>query len=228
MAKISVTGPLAEISASCEGFGGVVTKQLADRLIDLVSAELLSFSKLAVEIDALNQAFLAELNATKFYAITPAMAKLVERPQERFSDDVLRVFPEAASDIDEAGRCYAFGRHTACVFHLMRVLEVPLQHLAKTLLPNDRKPNWAPIIEKIDTELKLPYKQRSIIGPESFWADVSARMHAVKIAWRNRVMHVDSIVTAERASSIFDATCGLMNFLSDHAEHFLHVDQPPS
>lgn len=215
MAKLGILGPLIEISEACKGFGAVVTQRLADQLIDRVSADSVTFRKLGDEIAKLSDVFTAELQTVQFIALKPDMAALFERPQSKFSEEVIRFFPDTATDIDEAGRCFALGRHTACVFHLMRIIEVPLQHFAKSILPNDKKPNWDPVIKKIDAELKLPLKERSLPGgDQNFFAEVSAHMHAVKVAWRNSVMHVDAIVTEDRAKSIYDATAGLMNYLA--------------
>jgi hypothetical protein len=54
-------------------------------------------------------------------------------------------------------------------------------------------------------------------------------MHAVKIAWRNRVMHIDPIVAKDRAKAIFDATIGLMNHLATRLSEqgeLLDYDEP--
>jgi hypothetical protein len=40
-----------------------------------------------------------------------------------FGHEVSYKFPDATKEIKEAGTCYSLGRHTACVFHLMRVAE---------------------------------------------------------------------------------------------------------
>ncbi|MFZ1980558.1 MAG: hypothetical protein WAU61_04570, partial [Smithella sp.] len=48
-----------------------------------------------------------------------------------FGDFVNAKFPSASFDIIEAGNCFATARYTACVFHLMRVLEIGLSTLAK-------------------------------------------------------------------------------------------------
>ncbi len=42
-------------------------------------------------------------------------------------------FPSLATDIDEAGKCFATGRFTATVFHLMRVMEVGVQEFCEAL-----------------------------------------------------------------------------------------------
>ena len=47
-----------------------------------------------------------------------------------------------------------------------------------------------------------------------FFSEVAAEMRSVQHAWRNRVMHIDTLVTEERAKSIFDATIGFMNVVS--------------
>ncbi|MGO9571909.1 MAG: hypothetical protein ACLP5H_30665 [Desulfomonilaceae bacterium] len=49
---------------------------------------------------------------------------LSEKAQERF--------PLAQKEMDEAGKCFAFRRYSACVFHLMRVMEQMTQELART------------------------------------------------------------------------------------------------
>ena len=41
--------------------------------------------------------------------------------------------PEIIEDIIEAGNCFAFGRYTACVFHLIRVMEKSVQYFGKKL-----------------------------------------------------------------------------------------------
>ena len=50
-----------------------------------------------------------------------------------FGSEVTENFKSALYDINEAGKCFALGRDTACVFHLMRVLEHGLRVVAKKL-----------------------------------------------------------------------------------------------
>jgi len=46
--------------------------------------------------------------------------------EEAFGPEVNNKFPSSHFDIKEAGNCFASARFTACVFHLMRVLEIGL------------------------------------------------------------------------------------------------------
>src|SRR5580704_15527436 len=64
---------------------------------------------------------------------------LITREENRFlkinpfGEDILKKFDPARDDIEEAGKCLAYGRGTGCVFHLMRVMEVGLRALAASL-----------------------------------------------------------------------------------------------
>jgi len=132
-----------------------------------------------------------------------------------FPSAVLERFPEIGFDADEAGKCLALERPTACVYHLMRVTEYALQAIGKQLGIRDERPNWEPIITKIDAELKKPYKERQYKGMSDFLAHVSAHINAVKVAWRNRVMHVERKHTPEEAREIYRATVGLMRYTAE-------------
>src|SRR5258708_7512857 len=62
--------------------------------------------------------------------------------------DVLDKFPSAILDMEEAGKCLAFDRNTACVFHCMRVMEVGLKTLASALgIPY--APSWESYLTQI-------------------------------------------------------------------------------
>ena len=88
--------------------------------------------------------------------------------------------------------------------------------MADLLNIKDHDPTWEPIIRKIDAELKLDYKDRQYKGNQDLLANMSTHLHAVKVAWRNKTMHVEKINTMEHAKEIYDATCGLMRYLSEN------------
>ncbi|HET8546424.1 MAG TPA: hypothetical protein VFL57_00390 [Bryobacteraceae bacterium] len=155
-----------------------------------------------------------ELKGRVLYAIDSD--KAVYMTDSQFDPKVSEVFPDAAFDMDEAAKCYALNRATACVFHLMRVTEYGLQAVGKTLGMKDDRPNWEPIIAKIDSEIKKPYKDRQFKGQTEVLAHISSHMHAVKIAWRNRAMHIEKKHTIEEAREIYDATRGLMRYLAEN------------
>jgi hypothetical protein len=67
--------------------------------------------------------------------------ELFEQRLPLFGEDVTLAFPKAAYDISEAGKCLALDRATACVFHLMRVVEVGIARLGSAL-NIELNPKW--------------------------------------------------------------------------------------
>jgi hypothetical protein len=136
---------------------------------------------------------------------------------ELFGSEVAARFKGASSDIEEAGSCYATGRYTACVFHLMRVAEHGLRAIAKRVEFPDDRPMWEPILNYINAELaKKDYKKisESFKGDIEFISGISAHLHAFNLAWRRRVAHIERTYTKDEAKRIMDETKNLMQHLA--------------
>lgn len=131
-----------------------------------------------------------------------------------FGLEVAERFPDAADDIAEAGTCHALNRSTACVMHLMRVVEVGLRALASALdLPN--RPDWGKHLKDIEKELENRYKAAGCrTSDEEFYSEAAAQLGHVKTAWRNPTMHVDRTYTPERAEAILVAVRAFMQHLA--------------
>ena len=80
----------------------------------------------------------------------------------------------------------------------------------------DHNPTWEPIIRKIDAELKAPYDKRQFKGNQDVLANATTHLHAVKVAWRNKTMHVETVNTMEHAKEVYDATRGFMRYLAEN------------
>lgn len=63
-----------------------------------------------------------DLNESVFLFLSLPDTKYYQQEQ-LFGSEVFESFPSARYDVGEAGNCYVLGRHTACVFHCMRILE---------------------------------------------------------------------------------------------------------
>lgn len=140
-------------------------------------------------------------------------------PETMWGHEVCSNFKAAISDISHAGDCLIVGEGTACVFHLMRVMEVGLRALGKSL--NDARldprtnPSWDSILKRCDDELKLPYAKRSTewqIDP-SFFSEATANLRAVKDAWRNPTMHVEKNYEYDDALDVWNAVRAFMRHL---------------
>lgn len=172
-----------------------------------------TYSEIRASLIEIQRRIWDELESRKLFALSLDDDKYFDG---QFPQSVIDRFPQIAFDADEAGKCLALERPTSCVYHLMRVTEYGLHRIGKTLGIKDERPNWEPIITKIDSELNKPFKERQHKGMADFLANVSAHLNAVKVAWRNRVMHVDRKHTQQEAREIYNATCGLMRYIAEN------------
>ena len=209
-----IAANLKELRVQCEQLVLSATVAQLER-IDLMIADGINnvpmFTAALMEVTSrMND----ELSARYVYCLDSKQATYIQAHQ--FAVVASDRFPDAIPDMEEAAKCYAFERPTACIFHLMRVTEYGINAIAKLLNIPDHNPTWEPIIRKIDAELKLDYKHRQYKGSQDLLANMSTHLHAVKVAWRNKTMHVEKINTMEHAKEIYDATCGLMRYLGEN------------
>lgn len=155
-----------------------------------------------------------ELESTLCYGIDPSHITYFTT-KHRYGTGVANRFAPAADDIEEAGKCLAFGRATACVFHLMRVLEVGLQALADKLQISMEQ-NWQKLLNSVNGAIKrLPHgtaEEKELLSKHSAAA---LFLQQVKDAWRNDVMHPRASYTEEQAQEIDGVTKSLMAKLAE-------------
>jgi len=158
-----------------------------------------------------------------YFEIPPIQAHLLLQSDQdgvrmpAFGIEVDEAFPSAVIDIEESAKCWACGRSTACVLHAMRVMEVGLRALAQTLGISAARPSWDSVLDKIDKEITKRNNDTSKLwhgDEETFFADASARLRAVKAAWRNPVMHVDSRYNESVAIEIYSHVGAFMKVLA--------------
>jgi hypothetical protein len=158
-----------------------------------------------------------DLKRTYFFSVTKHLAKLVPL-EPLFGEKVNDNFLTAAPDIEEAGKCLALDRGTACVFHLMRVLEVGLRALAATLSVTITSDNWNTILEAIEKEIR----SRRSKGPtpdwspedELFFTEVTTSFYLFKNAWRNYSLHKPVMYPPEKAEEIYTAVRSFMKHIA--------------
>lgn len=110
-------------------------------------------------------------------------------------------FPTLSEDIAEAGKCLGLGRSTASVFHLMRVMELAVQKLGDELGVNlVGEKNWQCILD--ETNKKIQALDHKLARTKKL-AEISSHLYAVKIAWRNEVMHPKQTYTLDEAHDVF-------------------------
>jgi hypothetical protein len=133
-----------------------------------------------------------DLDAFVFEAVPQERTQFYES-NHLFGDEVHDKFFSTAYDLREAGNCYALGRNTACVFHLMRVLEIGLKALAKQFnVPSDHA-NWGNVIDGIEKAVreldKDPARPANWKDDREFYSQCASHFVFVKDGWRNYTDH---------------------------------------
>lgn len=234
-----VTVPLRKIADSCALLGLRFSARQAERIIEMVETrpslldhlsnitaedkknlpESLDPKEVIEQVSILKTRIDDELSNRRFLAILPERTQYFRQP-ELFGTKVWKNFPSARYDIEEAGTCYACDRIMACAFHLMRAMEIGLRVLATSLgnpsVNANLHPSWELILRPCDEELKKPIAQRSAVWRqnESFFADATANLRAVKVAWRNPTLHVEANYDEEKVYEILNAVKVFMRHLA--------------
>lgn len=191
----------------CRKLGLTLSEMSIKRIKDLLSQKTqISRSELVKLNNELDNRVIDEMKSRKFFSIEPDKVHFLQIT-DLFGAEVSSNFPSAAFDIEEAGKCLAFERWTASISHLMKVLELGLNVLAKDLDIPLGQQNWQNIIGQIEKEIRNINKDTA--GPnwkekEQFYSEVALQFRYFKNAWRNHVMHIWQVsYDEERAMAIY-------------------------
>jgi hypothetical protein len=164
-------------------------------------------------VEQLTSTVVYELDNRKFYGPLRRYEQYYEQ-SKLFGNDVFENLPSANNDILEAGTCLALERGSACVMHLMRVVEAGLKVLAAELGIGVQG-DWGSYLREIDTVLKAREKAAGKRTPdEQFYAEAALTIDGVRRAWRNPTMHIENNYSPERAEEILLAVRSLMRHLA--------------
>ncbi len=144
---------------------------------------------------------------------------------ELFGPTVDTHFPATTIDIEEAGNCIAVGRPTACVFHLLRVVEVGVKAFGTALGISAKlktaQPSWGDVLRETWNEIQTKNKSGDptwTADKRKFFENVQSDLQIVKTAWRNPTMHVENIYDDDRAEDIFNSVKSWMRHLAKHLD----------
>ncbi len=165
-----------------------------------------------------------------FVQVDAVVSKYFEA-EDLYGAKVSKAFPNALTDINDAGNCIALGLGTAAVFHLMRVVEWGLRALCRNLKVTEIKEKpiayatWDDVIKKLPevVETKIngmsrgPKKQKA----QEFYFPALKELTGFKDAWRNHVMHVRREYTVKDAEAVSSHVDSFMNLLADYGIHEL-------
>jgi HEPN domain-containing protein len=199
-------------------------KSQVERIVNIVTIGPVSHRTIRRSLVALNERIYDALSESMCLQIPPNKAEFYES-KHLFGEEVSNNFPSANYDIEEAGKCYAAGRYTACVFHLMRVMEIGVKAVASGLgiltKVRSAQPSWGEVLRLTNDEIQANNKSGAPSWtPEKrgFFENVQADLMTVKNAWRNTTMHVENSYDEERAEDVYNAVKGFMRHLAKHLD----------
>jgi hypothetical protein len=172
------------------------------------------------EIRGLEISINEELN-NRYCAFIPVENVKYFEQDRLFGDDVWKAFPDAREEIKNAGNCLAADLNTAAVFHLMRVAEIGLQKLAKSLkviLPCQIEfATWGNVTTGISDKLqKIKSTPRTISRDKKlqYYSQLLLDIKAFQHLWRDPVSHLRGNYDGLQARSAFNHVCGFMQKVS--------------
>jgi hypothetical protein len=179
-----------------------------ERLLrDLERVDTAGNKQIKRDAHAILQRIIDDFKGQCVMAVKAKQGEYYERTGTFLGDEVINRLSSLSGlieDASEAGNCYAFERYTACVFHLMRLVERCVQKLGNDLgLPDalTYEKEWQIILNRIRGEVKTKWPRErdpNRIRHES----IISHLETVKIVWRNPTMHPKATYTQNEAKKI--------------------------
>lgn len=163
----------------------------------------------------------SELRGQVFLSVHPSRRSHYIDNGSTFGAEVEAAFPETTAEIKSANRCFALDEWTACVFHLMRALEIALHKLAKQLgvsqFSSIELENWKNILDAAEKKIKALEQQPKSPSKDAelqYYGETMAHYRSTKDAWRNHVAHARTNYDEGQAMSILNHVREFMALLA--------------
>lgn len=216
--KAEITERLKAIVPDLEFLGLRFTKIAVERAIPLV-AEWNS-DEVFKNVGIIDTRLKDELAQFHLLYLSDEERAFYAKP-ELFGPQFRTAFPNANYEITEAGNCFALGRYTACVFHLMRATESGLEavHAGVGLPPLSKTTwSWHTVLAEIDRKIKAN-DSASPVDPtwkahSSFFKTAHGFLFAIKQPLRNETMHMETSYGENEAGRVFDAVRSFLTHLA--------------
>ena len=215
-----------ETSETAKQLGFTLTAMKLDKLADDIEQGQCKGTALYIALEEVLGRLYDESDCIHFFVLPADMVPYYESDLSAlFGNETLSAFPGILEDLEEACKCFALQRFTACVFHLMRCLEAVCNALALSLDPNVGKLyGWGDYAKHAEKCMEGKGKNSNGMpshwpGSMPFFEEALADLRAVYKAFRNPTMHIEKVYTEERAKTIFEASRALIKDIA------LHVDE---
>ncbi len=198
--KELINNQLYELELVCQSADLKLSLLAARRIRGLLSAtQPMKYGEVKSMLHDFFHRIADEIESARFFAV-PERVLLDFKEADGFGYEVARALPSAHTDIQESISCYILGRHTASVFHLMRVLEIALKSFGDWLgVPLSKSQTWGEIINTIENSRGQKKRTDQL-------SEVIFHLTNVKNAWRNPTMHVERTYDEELARDLLRET----------------------
>jgi hypothetical protein len=208
---------LHALSEDCRSISLIESAKCVERLA-LSAVAGTDCATLRIRIDDLRALFQSEMDSNLFLWVMPHEADYFIQPKPLMGAVVDEKFLSARHEIQEAGKCLALARSTACVFHLMRVLEAAIDVIEADIQINPDSPTWNAYLNGFTKHALRKYPDDgSEINREwrAFYFGVEGHLRAIKNMWRNETMHnIARVYSEEQAKDIFNLVAAFMRHLA--------------
>lgn len=187
-----------------------------DRLKAKIRNEYIDGPDIASDLAHLESRVRDELRFMSFYFVPLAQAALYGQT-EPFGPGVAVKF-NITEDAIGAGNCLALGQPTACVFHLMRVMERGVHVLGRALKVkfDPARQSWFEICNMASkAATNRPAKTPAQRKKNAALGAAVSHLQTVRLAWRNEVMHPKQSYTSGEALEIYGAARAFFNDLAE-------------
>lgn len=173
------------------------------------------------EFEIYTRALYSEMQS-KIFVFLPEHRRKYFIPVKFIPKSIDDPFPLARKELVEAGKCFAFDRYTACVFHCMRAVEVGLRAMAIALeiekfdFPLEQA-DWEGIIRKIESKIlkmKDMVKTAEKDDGQNFNSSAAMQFRYFKDGWRVRVAHTRETYDETQALRVLEHAVTFIEILA--------------
>ena len=190
LASLNIT--LERMETLCIGLDMKVSALAIRRLVGLVNSETesIGFWEVTRAITEIESRIYDELSGEMFLHLRRDDSAYFNNI-DWFGLETVYRFQSTEWDVIEAGKCFALERYTACIIHLMRVLEFGLASLATALgVEIGTNPSWHPILIQCEKRIgTLKDHDPDWRENEPFYHRAAMEFRHFQRAVRNRTAH---------------------------------------
>jgi hypothetical protein len=218
--RAEVVQHLQSMESELRFLGLEQTRILSERMRGTVAKHDINYRELGAALGKLDERLEDEVQPLRLFYVSPDKLRFYQSTN-LFGDEFKANFQTANAEVIEAGNCFAFGRYTACVYHLTRATEIVLRVLFVSLGMPPRvwsTTKWSKLLDrvkgKIDKNNRTLADDMAWQKDRPFYESAHAFLAAIRVPVRNPTVHVESVYDEGGAENVFDAVKAFMRHVA--------------